>query len=201
MKIRGGGDFLNLRLQNFSPIGFCTYSWLRRLNFCFQLHNGVYYPILKEKIQSPPTRRRTAVSKLKSRRFSTFCLHFTLFLFKNIIKNCPGWFQEYSKQEFTGGRPPPPPPPITATAARRRTKIPKRWQICIVMGIDFGVIGAAGFINAIRFYVRRPTRRPPSHQNIKKTTDILLWVSILGIFGPLIAITPLDFMSADLPAG
>ena len=74
------------------------------------------------------------------------------------------------------------------------------------MGIDFGVIGAAGFINAIRFYVRRPTRRsrvtrrPPSHQNIKKTTNISLWVSILGIFGPLISIRRLDFMSTDLPA-
>ena len=75
------------------------------------------------------------------------------------------------------------------------------------MGIDFGVIGAADFNNAIRFYVRRPTgrsrvtRRPPSHQNIKITTDISLWVSILGLFGPLISITTLDFMSADLSAG
>ena len=75
------------------------------------------------------------------------------------------------------------------------------------MGINFKVIGAADLKNAVRFYVRRPTRRsrvnrrPPSHQNIKKTTDILLWVSILGIFGPLIAIMPLDFMSADLSAG
>ena len=75
------------------------------------------------------------------------------------------------------------------------------------MGIDFGVIGPADFNNAIRFYVHRPTRRsrvtrrPPSHQNIKKTTDILLCVSILGLFGPLISITPLDFMSAVLPAG
>ena len=173
-------------LQNFSPIGFCTYSWLRRLNFCFQLHNGVYYPILKEKIQSPPTRRRTAVSKLKTRRFSTFCLHFTLFLFKNIIKNCPGWFQEYSKQEFIGGRPPPPPPPIAATAARRRTKIPKRWQICIVMGIDFGVIWAADFDNDIRFYVRRlarrptVTRRPPLHQNQRRWQIYRYWYRFLG---------------------
>ena len=28
------------------------------------------------------------------------------------------------------------------------------------MGIDFGVIRAAEFDNAIRFYVRLPTRRP-----------------------------------------
>ena len=75
------------------------------------------------------------------------------------------------------------------------------------MDIDFGVICAADFDNAIRFHVRRParrlrvTRRPPSHQNIKKTTDISLWVSILGLFGPLISITTLDLMSAELPAG
>ena len=75
------------------------------------------------------------------------------------------------------------------------------------MGIDFGIIGAADFNNAIRFYVRRPTRRsrvtrrPPSHQHIKKTTDILLCVLILELLGPLISIMPLDFMSADLPAG
>ena len=76
-----------------------------------------------------------------------------------------------------------------------------------VMGISFGVIGAADFKNAIRSYDCRPTRRsrvtrrPPSHQNIKITTDISLWVSILGLFGPLISITTLDFMSTDLPAG
>ena len=74
------------------------------------------------------------------------------------------------------------------------------------MGVDFGVIWAADFDNDIRFNVRRTarrlrvTRRPPSHQNIKKTTDISLWVSILGLFGPLISITTLDFMSSDLPA-
>ena len=61
------------------------------------------------------------------------------------------------------------------------------------MGVDFGVIWAADFDNDIRFHVRRPARRlnathrPPSHQNIKKTTE-----SILGLFGPLIAITTLD---------
>ena len=118
--------WLILRIENLSPIGFCTYSWLRRLKFCFQIHNNVYYPILKKKFQSPPTRRRTAVSKLKTRRFSTFCLYFTIYSLKNSNKKCPRWFQEYSKPEFTGGRPPPPPP---QTAARRRTKIPKRWQI------------------------------------------------------------------------
>ena len=75
------------------------------------------------------------------------------------------------------------------------------------MGIDFGVIWAADFDNAIRFHVRRParrlrvTRRPPSHQNSKDMTDISLWVSILGLFRPLISIMLLDFMSADLPAG
>ena len=66
------------------------------------------------------------------------------------------------------------------------------------MGIDFGVIWAADFNNAIRLDVRRParrpkvTRRPPSQQNSKKMTDISLWVSILGLFGPLISIMPLD---------
>ena len=63
----------------------------------------------------------------------------------------------------------------------------------IVMGIDFGVIWVAYFNNVIRFYVRLParrprvTRRPPSQQN-SKMTDIVLWVSILGIFGSLISI-------------
>ena len=40
------------------------------------------------------------------------------------------------------------------------------------MGIDFEVIWAVEFDNAIRFYVRRPTRRPKSHQSSKKMTDI-----------------------------
>ena len=26
MRIKGGGDFLFLRIENLSPIGFCTYS-------------------------------------------------------------------------------------------------------------------------------------------------------------------------------
>ena len=75
------------------------------------------------------------------------------------------------------------------------------------MGVDFGVIWAADFNNDIRFYVRRPTRRPkdtrrpPSHQNSKIMTDISLWVSILGLFGPLISIMTLDFTSAAPPAG
>ena len=75
------------------------------------------------------------------------------------------------------------------------------------MGVDFGVIWAADSDNDIRFKGRRPsrrlrvTRRPPSLQKIKKTIDISLWVSILGLFGPLISITTLDFMSTDLPAG
>ena len=53
------------------------------------------------------------------------------------------------------------------------------------MGIDFGVIWAADFNNAIRLDVRRPTRRPKvtrrplSQQNSKKMTDISFWVSIL----------------------
>ena len=40
------------------------------------------------------------------------------------------------------------------------------------MGIDFEVIWAVEFDNAIRFYVRHPTRRPKSHQSSKKMTDI-----------------------------
>jgi len=70
------------------------------------------------------------------------------------------------------------------------------------MGVDFGVIWAADFNNGIRFYVRRParrpkdTRRPPSHQNSKEMTDISLWVSIFGLFGSLISIMSLDFTSA-----
>ena len=98
-------------------------------------------------------------------------------------------------------------------AARRHTPPPavtkkfKRNYRYIVMGVDFGVIWAADFDNAIRFHVRRParrlrvTRRPPSHQNSKEMTDISSWVSILGLFGPLISIKPFDFMSAALPAG
>ena len=140
---KGRGDLLNLMLQNFSPIGFCTYSWLRRLKFCFQIHNNVYYPILKKNFQSPPTRRRTAVSKLKNGSFSTFCPYFTIYLLKNSNKKCPRWFQEYSKPEFTGGRPPPPPPPAVAPKFQRDDRY-------IVMGINFGVIWAADFNNAIR---------------------------------------------------
>ena len=70
------------------------------------------------------------------------------------------------------------------------------------MGVDFGVIWAADFNNGIRFYVRRParrpkdTRRPPSHHNSKEMTDISLWVSIFGFFGSLISIMSLDFTSA-----
>ena len=75
------------------------------------------------------------------------------------------------------------------------------------MGINFGVIWAADFNTAIRFYFRRPahrpgvTRRPPSHQDLKDMTDKLLLESILVLFGPLISITPSDFTSAALPAG
>ena len=75
------------------------------------------------------------------------------------------------------------------------------------MGVDFGVIWAADFNNGIRFYVRRParrpkdTRRPPSHQNSKEMTDVSLWISILGLFGSLISIIALDFTSAAPPAG
>ena len=75
------------------------------------------------------------------------------------------------------------------------------------MGIDFGFFWAADFNNDIRFYVRRParrqkvTRRPPSHQNSITMTDISIWVSILGFFGPLISMVTLDLPSADLPAG
>ena len=75
------------------------------------------------------------------------------------------------------------------------------------MGIDFGVIWAADFNNVKRFYVRRPdrrqrvSRRPPSHQNVKKTTDISLWVWFLGLFGSLISMMSLDFTSNATPAG
>ena len=54
------------------------------------------------------------------------------------------------------------------------------------MGIDFRVIWAVDFDYTIRFYLRRParrptvTRRPPSHKSLKDMTDISLWVSILG---------------------
>ena len=75
------------------------------------------------------------------------------------------------------------------------------------MGIDFGVIWAADFNNVIRFYDRRPARRPrvnrrpPSLKNSKDMTDISLWVSIQGLFRPLISIMLSDFMSADPTAG
>ena len=97
-------------------------------------------------------------------------------------------------------------------AARRYTKI-KEDDRYIVIGIVFWVIWIADFNNAIRFYAHRParrqgvtrrsmvTRRPPPHQNSKKMTNISLWVTILGLFGPLISITTLDLMSADLPTG
>ena len=73
--------------------------------------------------------------------------------------------------------------------ARRHTNILRKRQI-----YRFGVIWTADFNNLIRFYVRHPARRPRvtrfplSHQNFKKTTDISLWVSILGLFVPLISI-------------
>ena len=75
------------------------------------------------------------------------------------------------------------------------------------MGIDFGVIWAADFDFAIRFYVRRPasrpriTRHPPTHQNSRKMTNISLWVSILGLFGLLNSIILLDFTSVAPSAG
>ena len=75
------------------------------------------------------------------------------------------------------------------------------------MGIDFRVIWAADFDYTIRFYLRRPARRPtvprrpPSHKSLKDMTDISLWVSILGLFGPLISIILLDFTSVAPPAG
>ena len=51
-------------------------------------------------------------------------------------------FQKYSTPETTGGRPPPPPPP----AVTQKFKEDDRY---IVMGINFGVIWAADFNNAI----------------------------------------------------
>ena len=52
-----------------------------------------------------------------------------------------------------------PPADQGSPAARRHTKIKKDGRY-IVMGIDFGVIRTAEFVNAIRIYVRRPARRP-----------------------------------------
>ena len=63
------------------------------------------------------------------------------------------------------------------------------------MGIDFGVIWAADFYNVLRLY----DRRPPSLQNSKDMTDIMLWVSILGLFWPLISIMSLDFSPPPRP--
>ena len=76
------------------------------------------------------------------------------------------------------------------------------------MGIDFRVIWVSDFNNTIIFYARLPTRRPrvtrrpakrpkvtrrpSSQQNSKKMTDISLWVSIFGLFGPLMSIMPLN---------
>ena len=47
--LRGEGDFLNLRLQKFVSIGFCTYSWLIRLIF-WAISYDIYYAIFKQKI-------------------------------------------------------------------------------------------------------------------------------------------------------
>ena len=75
------------------------------------------------------------------------------------------------------------------------------------MGIDFGVIWAADFNNAIRLDVRRPARRPkvtrrlPSQQNSKKITDISLLVSIFGLFRSLISTIRLYFTPASQPPG
>ena len=82
IQIRGGGLFKS-QVKNIVSIGFCTYSWVRSLNFRLVNHNSVYYAIFKKKIQSPPTRRRTADSKLKNGVFSTICQHFIIFLLKN----------------------------------------------------------------------------------------------------------------------
>ena len=75
------------------------------------------------------------------------------------------------------------------------------------MGVNFGINWATDFNNVIIFYVHRTShrqgviRRPPSHQNSKKTTDIWLWWSILGLFGPMNSIMSLDFRYAAPPAG
>ena len=74
-----------------------------------------------------------------------------------------------------------PPPAVTPKL--------KRDDRCIAIGIDFGVIRAADFNNAIRFYVCRNTlrssvtRHPPSHQNSKDMTDIWLWGRLWEFFG------------------
>ena len=86
-----------------------------------------------------------------------------------------------------------PPAGQQSTPARRYTKI-KEDDRYIVMGIDFEIIWAADYDNAVTFYVRRPaprpwvTRRPPLHKYSKDMTGISLWASILGLFGPLISI-------------
>ena len=46
--LRGGGNFLNLRLQNLSPIDYCSYSCFIGLNFFLIINNNVYYPIMKK---------------------------------------------------------------------------------------------------------------------------------------------------------
>ena len=69
------------------------------------------------------------------------------------------------------------------------------------MGVDYGVIWAAGFNNDIKYEVcrstRRPrvTRRPPSHKlkRYEKYIDF-------GVFGLLIKKIILYFTSSDLPA-
>ena len=64
------------------------------------------------------------------------------------------------KTVFTGVRPPPIPPLTPPPAVTPKFKRDDR---CTVMGLDFGVVGAADFNSAIRFYVRRPTRRSKGH--------------------------------------
>ena len=63
---------------------------------------------------------------------------------------------EIFKTVFTSVRPPPTPPLTPPPAVTPKFKRDDR---CTVMGIDFGVIWAADFNKAIRFYVRRPARR------------------------------------------
>ena len=44
--IREGGLFIFKNRENLFPLFFRTYKGIRRLKFCFQLYNNVYYAIV-----------------------------------------------------------------------------------------------------------------------------------------------------------
>ena len=63
------------------------------------------------------------------------------------------------------------------TAARRHTKMLRKQHI-IIMGVDFGIIWAADFDNAIIYKVRRPAAgqgSPAARKNDKKQTIYHYW--------------------------